>query len=154
MQTAVIKSYIHAPADRVWAALTDHAGLARRRGVRSARLLRRGTEDPNGVGARREVYLGRLRFVEDIVEFEPPHVMEYRVVECSVPLEHELGRIELIPRGQGTEVHWVTRFRVGLPLVGNTLTKLVRPLVCDGFHGMLLELKTELESARSDSGPG
>jgi uncharacterized protein YndB with AHSA1/START domain len=146
MQTAVMKSYIHAPASRVWEAITDHAGLARFSGVRSARLLRSGREHPNGAGAKREVFLGRLRFVEDIVRFEPPHVMEYRVVECSVPFDHELGRIELIERGRGTEVHWTTRFQIAIPGIGSILTKAARPMVCDGFHAMLLELKNELEA--------
>ncbi len=150
MQTAVTKAYIHASADRVWDAITDHEGLARRRGVSSARLVRRGKDHPNGVGARREVVLGRLRFLEDIVAFEPPRLMEYRVIECSIPLQHELGRIELIARGAGTEVHWTTRFRVALFLIGGPLTKLVRPLVCDGFHALLLELKSELESGALD----
>ncbi len=145
MQTALMKTYIHAPACRVWAAITDHGALARFSGVTSARLLRAGREHANGVGAQREVVLGRLRFLEDIVRFEPPHVIEYRVVECTVPFDHELGRIELIERGRGTEVHWTTRFQIAIPVIGKLLTKAARPLVCDGFHGMLLELKHELE---------
>lgn len=145
METAVIKAYVHAPVERVWDALTDHAKLARFEGVSSARLLRRGTADENGEGAQREVYLGRARFVEDIVRFEPHRVMEYRVVECSLPLKHDIGRITLIPRNGGTEIHWTTRFGLDIPVIGSALTRLARALVCDGFHSMLLQLKDELE---------
>jgi uncharacterized protein YndB with AHSA1/START domain len=152
METAVIKAYIHAPAERVWHEITDHEGLARFRGVTRARLLRPGNPERNGVGAQREVVLGRIRFVEDVVRFEPPVVMEYRVRECTVPLRHELGRIRLRERGAGTEIHWTTTFHLDLPVVGRAATRLLRALVCDGFLGLLLELKDELETMPPGSG--
>jgi uncharacterized protein YndB with AHSA1/START domain len=149
METAVMKAYMHAPAERVWEAIADHEALARFASITSVRLLRPGHSERNGEGARREVYLDRARYVEDIVRFEPPRTMEYKMVDSSLPLEHDIGRITLVPRGDGTEIHWTTRFRVKVPIIGGPLTKLFRILGCDRFHAFLLELKDELEADRS-----
>ncbi len=150
MESAVMKVYIHSPIERVWELISNHEGYPEVfEGVTSCKLLKEGKDDRNGVGATREVLIGRVRFVENIVVFDPPRRLEYRVIECSVPLDHELGRIDLIPRGEGTELHWVTTFHVAVPLIGGLLDPLFRLITRDRFYEGLLELKEKLEAEQT-----
>lgn len=143
---SITRVYIHAPIDQVWTAITDHEGMATWPGIRRAALRRPGRTERNGLGAVREIHLGRVRFVEEIVGFQPPFVMEYKIVETNAPIEHDEGRITLIPRGDGTEIHWMTRFRVTLPFVGKRLTRLLEVASREAFTRALMTLKDRLEA--------
>jgi hypothetical protein len=79
------------------------------------------------------------------VTYEPPRLLEYKVVRCSKPIEHEIGRVELIPRSAGTEIHWVSRFRLKIPLIGNWLGERTRVAGRDWFYDFVLDMKEKLE---------
>ncbi len=147
MVTVLLKAYIHAPIERVWELFSDHEGYIRFKGVSLAKLLEPGRKERNGVGAVREVHALGVKFVEDILVFEPPRRLDYKVVKCNTPLEHEIGRMDMIQRGEGTEVHWITRFRVKVPLVGGLLSNWARMYTRDKFYDLLLEAKEMLETA-------
>jgi len=144
--TVLLKVYIHSPIERVWELFSDHEGYARFKAVSFAKLLKEGQGDRNGVGAVREIHALGVKFVEDILVFKPPRRLDYKVVKCTAPLEHEIGRMDLIQRGEGTELHWITRFRVKLPLVGPLLAPLARLQTRDKFYDLLLEAKDMLEA--------
>ena len=146
MVTVLLKVYIHAPIERVWELFSDHEGYVRFKAVSFARLLKEGQGDRNGVGAVREIHALGVKFVEDILVFEPPRRLDYKVVKCNAPLEHENGRVDLIARGEGTELHWITRFRIKLPLIGPLLAPLARLQTRDSFYDLLLEAKDILET--------
>ncbi len=145
METIDVKVYIHAPAGKVWEILGDHEKYTLFEGVTKARLIRPGAEERNGVGAVREVKVGPISFIEEIMAYKPPWLLEYRVKKCSAPLRHQLGRVDLIPRGEGTEVHWLSRFEVPVPLVGGLLAKGTRLFFQNGFYEALMSLKESLE---------
>jgi len=145
MFSVVLKAYIHAPVEQVWEAISDHEGYTRFKGIDLAKLVKEGAEERNGVGAVREVHGMGVKFVEHIVTYEPPRLLEYRVVRCNRPIEHEIGRVELIPRGEGTEIHWVSRFRMKIPLIGNWLGERTRVAGRDWFYDFVLDMKEKLE---------
>jgi uncharacterized protein YndB with AHSA1/START domain len=146
METARMNVYIHAPVERVWAALTDYASYARLPKVESARVLQQGRGDPAGVGAVREVRLLGSTFVEEITRFEAPRLLGYQILRSApLPIEHRGGEMELVPRGEGTEVRWTTTFRVAVPLVGGLIGKVTRAITQNAFNDVLLWLKDELE---------
>lgn len=145
MESIVVKAYIHAPIEQVWEVMSDHENYSRFKGIEYSKLVKKGANERNGVGAVREVHGMGAKFVEDIVAYEPPRLLEYRVVRCSRPIEHEIGRVELIPRGDGTEIHWVSRFRVKIPLIGKWLGERNRAVARDGFYDFLLDIKEKLE---------
>ena len=151
MQTARMDIYIEAPIERVWDVLTDYAGYARIPQVRNARVVRTGREHPAGVGAVREVEVMGSTFQEEIVEFEPPRRLAYRITESRpLTIAHDIGRVELTARGTGTEIHWTTRLAVDVPVLGPLLTPVVRLLAQNTFNEILLWLKDDLErKARS-----
>ena len=74
--------------------------------------------------------------------FDPPHCLEYHVKECTFPIEHEIGRMELIPSNSGTDIHWVTRFESRIPVLG----RIMGPISCRIFNRVF---KSALEQAKA-----
>ncbi|MCA9512101.1 MAG: SRPBCC family protein [Myxococcota bacterium] len=127
---------VRARPEDVFAGLTDHEGLAGLPGVSSARLVRPGSPERNGVGALRELRVHGLRFVEEIVAFEPPKRLGYLVRECSLPLRHRFGEIRLEPAADGgTLATWASELAV--PVVGRLVAPLLRRALVRGFVDML-----------------
>ena len=122
MRTIRVQRTLHAPAERVFDVLADHAGYTRFSGVKSAKVLRPGQTDPNGLGALREISTGFSWFQEEITVFDRPRRLEYRIVRGSMPIEHDLGRIDIEPTNDGVEVTWTSTFRIALPVIGGLLT--------------------------------
>ena len=143
MRTVRVERRIAAPADRVFELLTDHAGYASFRGVRSAELVREGEPDPNGVGAMRRVAVGPVRFDEEITAFEWPRRMEYVIREMNVPFEHEGGTIALEEDAGGTRVVWTSTFRVPTRAEG-LFTAIAAAAIRTGFSRMLAEVERRL----------
>lgn len=117
MQKIVVTKTIKAPIDVVFDEYTDHEKLADLPMVLSAKLVRRGKTEKNGLGAVRVVNGGAIRLREEITGFERPHLMEYRIVESFPASTHELGRVEFAEVDGGTKVTWTTVFGVRNPLL-------------------------------------
>ena len=145
MDRIEVNTYIHAPIEDVWDRLSDHEGYVRYTDLRAVRMRQEGRPHRNGVGAVREMDFGPTVLVERIERFDPPSCLEYRIIESRLPLEHHGGRIELRQRGEGTEVHWVSRFTLHIPLLRVALEPLFRMVFSDGFTTMLRRIKQELE---------
>jgi hypothetical protein len=112
-----------ASIDDVFALVSDHERFLRGFGVDRCVVTTPGTPAPNGLGAIREVVSGPIRFLEEIVRFEPPHRYDYRIVRLTVsgvamPMEHELGWLELQEAAGLVRLDWFSRFRITLPLAG------------------------------------
>jgi uncharacterized protein YndB with AHSA1/START domain len=122
MRTLSVARTIRAPIEDVFDAYTDHEALARVPGVRSCRVTSPGETERNGLGAIRELDCGLLRLREEIVGFERPHRMEYRVLDSRPPARHRLGRVDFVAIPEGTVVIWTTVFGVRIPMIGRLLT--------------------------------
>ena len=151
MQPVHVNVYIHAPIEEVFDAVTDHEGYARYPGILSAKLVQPGRTERNGAGAVREIRTPGVRFVEEITGFERPVRMEYVIRECTLPIRHEGGSIELVRRGDGTEVNWISRVQPALPIGGGLLSRVARPITVEAFTTFLLAMKKRLESRRAES---
>jgi hypothetical protein len=125
------------PIDQVFELLTDHAGYTRFRGFRRAELVRRGGEDPNGVGALRRLAVGPLVFEEEITAFERPTRMDYLIRDVNIPLHHDGGTITLSPAGSGTRVLWRSTFSITTPVVGPALGAAMAAALRRGFIRLL-----------------
>jgi uncharacterized protein YndB with AHSA1/START domain len=139
VKTVRVEKTIAAPADEVFEMLTDHAGYARFRGVKSAELVREGTPDPNGVGAMRRIAIPPVRFDEEIVAFDRPRRMDYVIREANFPFEHEGGSIEVAGDGARSQVVWTSTFRVPTRAEG-AATAFAAFGVRTGFSRMLAEV--------------
>jgi ribosome-associated toxin RatA of RatAB toxin-antitoxin module len=121
----LVQRLIHASPERVFDVLSDHEGYTRFAAIKSAKLLRTGESERNGLGARRRVAVSGAWFEEEITAFERPRRMAYRIVKCFPPIEHAGGEIVLEPKDDGVEVTWRSRFRIAIPLLGALLTPVV-----------------------------
>ncbi|WP_437734346.1 SRPBCC family protein [Sorangium sp. So ce1335] len=150
MEEVHVNVYIHAPVDRVFDAVADHEGFLRAGSTTQTRVIRPGLTERNGLGAVREVRVGRrIRYVEEITAFERPSSFEYRILESTPSLRHVGSRLRFTPRGDGTEVDWTSRFEIPLPLVGSFLGPLSRRMFTAAFTELLLAEKARLEASSS-----
>ena len=140
-----VTQYINAPREKVWEILSDHEGYTAFKGVSMAKLLKPGGKEKNGLGAVREVKVFGVTFIEDIVGFDPPSCLEYHVSKCSIPMNHKLGRVEFTPRGEGTEVHWVSQTETVQPIIGGLLGKIGGTVMQYIISQALLNVKNRLE---------
>ncbi len=152
MQTAEVSAYIHAPCERVFEVLSDHEGYVAVPEISSARLLRPGLEERNGRGAVRELRSLGLRFVEEVGSFERPRRFEYRIIESTLPVDHQGGCVELTPRGDGCEVLWRSQYTLHLPWIAGLVEQLLRAQIVDAFTRILLVFKERLESEELRAG--
>jgi hypothetical protein len=140
------RQIISAPSEPIFAMLSDHEGYRRFPNFIWSRLVRQGAPDPRGVGARRVMWFRGTRVVEDIIEYEPPVRLAYRVVSCMIPLKHERGVVELTATPQGTEVSWKTSFEVDVPWIGELIEKLTGPGLTTAIGEILRYVKREVET--------
>jgi uncharacterized protein YndB with AHSA1/START domain len=144
MRTVRVEKTIAAPADDVFEMLTDHAGYARFRGVRSAELVRKGDPDPNGVGAMRRVAIGPVRLDEEIIEFDRPRRMNYVIRDTNFPFDHDGGTIIVEGGPDRADVVWESTFRVPTRFAAGPLTAVAGLAIRTGFSRMLAEVDRRL----------
>lgn len=125
--------HIAGPPRAVWDVYTDHASWAEWSGVRAARIAREGDPAPNGSGCVRVLGPGPFAAHEEILDFEPPRRMTYRIVGGRVPLRDHFGEVTLAPEGEGTRIVWRCRFESKLPGLGGLLRAMITRL----FSGVL-----------------
>ncbi|MGH7894408.1 MAG: SRPBCC family protein [Candidatus Binatia bacterium] len=109
--------------ERVFDAMTDHAGFGRWMKA-DIWVERQGTPPPNGLGAVRVVTARGLTVREEIVRWEAPQAMDYRVI-AGAPFRDHLGEIRLVPDGDGTRVDYRIRFAWPWYLGGSVVARLV-----------------------------
>lgn len=124
MLNVEVTRFIDGPRDEVWRTYTDHVEFWSFMG--SAKIERKGDDDPNGTGCIRVLGRGRLAAREEILDFEPPARLTYRVLEGSPPITNHLGEVFFEEEGNGTRVVWRARFGCTIPGLGFGLRFVVR----------------------------
>jgi Polyketide cyclase / dehydrase and lipid transport len=73
---------VTAAIETVWDALSNHVGISRWAPGLTVTMDRLGTGDPNGVGAVRRIAAPGPApdIVEEVVAFEPPHLLGYKAL--------------------------------------------------------------------------
>jgi uncharacterized protein YndB with AHSA1/START domain len=114
-----------ASPEAIWEVLSDHEGMSGWTPLRSSVLEKRGDTDPNGVGAVRALRsVNTIR--EEIVSFEPPQEMTYRLVS-GLPANDYQATVQLLPEGRGTRIVWGLSFFPRVP----GLTLLIERVITD-----------------------
>jgi uncharacterized protein YndB with AHSA1/START domain len=114
-----------APPEDVFRVYTDHAGWSEWSGLGASRLEREGSPDRNGVGAVRALGPPILPAREEVLEFEPPRRMVYRVLSGGLPMRDHRGEVTFEPDDDGTRVVWRCRFESRVPGLGAAMAWLV-----------------------------
>lgn len=139
MQHIDVMRRIAGPPEAVFDTYTDHRGWADWGGMRNARLEREGDPPPNGVGCIRVLGPGPLAAHEEILSFDRPKRMTYRIVSGGLPIRDHFGEVDFEPEGDGTRIRWRCRFESKIPGLG----PLLRVLVARLFRGVLEGLARE-----------
>ncbi|MCB4435028.1 SRPBCC family protein [Alteromonas sp. McT4-15] len=115
-----VERTINKPIADVFAVLSDHANYAQFKGVDKSTLLVEGKLEKNGLGAVREIVAGGANLHEEIVAFDPPYKLGYKVIKSKpLPYDHELGEITLEERGDKTHVTWRSVGHISIFLLGS-----------------------------------
>ncbi len=140
MRRLEVEQFIPHPIERVFARYTDHVGWSEWAGTGRWSLVREGSPDKNGVGCVRALstYPG-LR--EEVVRYEAPTRMDYRIVKGLIPLTDHLGEVRFAPEGSGTRVTWRVSFRPTVPGLGWLLERGLSRV----FARMLIDLSKDLD---------
>lgn len=120
-----VERRIDAPVDRVWSVYTDWSGWTSWARLGRVRVSRVGDHDGNGVGAIRSINNFGYVIDEEIVAFEPPHRVVYRVAGGRIPMRNHEGEVVLVPEGNATRVTWRCRFESTLPGIGPIMRRVV-----------------------------
>ena len=114
-----VERTIDKPIETVFEILSDHENYSQFKAIDASNVLREGNENKNGVGAVREIISGDSNLHEEIVCFEPPFKLGYKVVKSSpLPYDHELGEILLEDRGGKTHVTWRSKGHISIFILG------------------------------------
>lgn len=120
MFTICVERLIDKPISDVFSALSDHASYDSFRGIDKSRLIKNGAEDHNGLGAVREIVAAGGTLHEEIVAYEPPFRLGYRIIHSKpLPYDHHLGEITLVDQEGKTHVTWRSVGRITIPLLGS-----------------------------------
>jgi catechol 2,3-dioxygenase-like lactoylglutathione lyase family enzyme/uncharacterized protein YndB with AHSA1/START domain len=127
-----IESDIRAPADEVWQALTDHAGMGNW-SIFDCNILREGQPDPNGSGCIRELTAPGLRIIEEITAWDE-HRRHYAYqLRTGAPFRKHQGDVFVAEKNGLTRVRWAIRFDSWLPFTGRLTAWLLGLLFSRGL---------------------
>ena len=127
------------PADAatVYALLRDGSTWPEWGPIDSFALARPGADEPEGVGAVRELRSGRITGRDEIVELVPDRRLSYAHTS-SLPVRDYRGDIDLEGVPEGTRIRWVVAFDPKFPGTG--------PLVRRALDGFVAKLADGLAS--------
>jgi uncharacterized protein YndB with AHSA1/START domain len=118
MQEVVVRKRIDAARQAVWDVYTDHVSWSRWAGIGAVRLTREGRPVRDGVGCIREIRSGGVAVEEEVIGFEPPQLLTYRVIRGGLPIKNHLGEVRFADSGGATSIEWRCRFDSRVPGVG------------------------------------
>ncbi|MEO8606230.1 MAG: SRPBCC family protein [bacterium] len=140
MQQVEVQQQFRAPIERVFARYNDHVSWGTWSGLGAVRLARQGVPAPNGVGCVREFKTGGAKVREEVVSYEPPHRMTYRLIAGPVPMADHLGEAVFEARDDGTLVTWRCRFRSRIPGGGWLMRIMITRLFSRALRGLARDL--------------
>jgi uncharacterized protein YndB with AHSA1/START domain len=127
MHRVEVERIIAAPPEEVFARYTDHAGWSEWAGAGKVSLAREGAPDRNGVGCVR-AFESAFGLQEEVIEFDPPRHMAYRVVRGGFPIKDHRGEVAFEPHPRGTRVVWSVRMGSRIPFTERALGRFLRTM--------------------------
>ncbi len=137
-----VERTIDKPIETVFSVLSDHANYGQFKAVDKATLLKEGTAQSNGVGAVREIIAGNSNLHEEIVKYDPPYCLGYKVIKATpLPYDHQLGEITLKDVDGKTHVTWRSIGHISVPILGTYyFDKQIQKVGSRAFGSMLKQI--------------
>jgi uncharacterized protein YndB with AHSA1/START domain len=129
---------IAAPAETVFAVLTDHRRYSELTPLRKSELEREGEDDPNGVGAIRRLTVVGPPMREEVIAYEAPSRFSYTVLS-GLPVRDHVGTVELSADVGGTKMVYAVRTQPTLPLVGPVVVTAIKRAIKGLIDGVAVE---------------
>jgi Polyketide cyclase / dehydrase and lipid transport len=146
MAKVLVRASIKQPPVDVFALVSDHEKFLNGISGTTTRIIKAGAVERNGLGCIREVRVGdRVRYVEEITQWQPPNSFEYLIREASIPIRHYGSRIDFSPNQSSTDVTWRSHFDVPIPIIGWALGQLMKRRYDSAFSAMLSQARVTLE---------
>jgi catechol 2,3-dioxygenase-like lactoylglutathione lyase family enzyme/uncharacterized protein YndB with AHSA1/START domain len=120
--------HVDADLDHVWKVLSDHRGMPQWFPVDSVTLSREGRPSPDGVGAVRVMRGPKTILREQVIGWEEPRSLRYRLLEGAPIICHQ-GEVELRPSPGGTAIAWKIRYRPKIPGTAGVVRRAVDRLL-------------------------
>jgi hypothetical protein len=136
-----VRRVFDAPINEVWARYTDWVSWTRWAQLGKVHLDPPGSPDPDGVGAVRRITDLGITVWEEVLSFEPPRRMTYRVKRGGLPMRDHLGEVVLVEQGARTLLIWRSRFRSGLYCLGPAYQVLITWLFGRALEGLAADLQ-------------
>jgi uncharacterized protein YndB with AHSA1/START domain len=147
MASFTLQRDVAAPAETIFAVLTEHHLYASISPIRRSVLEREGEPPPNGVGAIRVLTSVGPPLREEVIAYDPPRRFSYKLLS-GAPVRDHVGTVEITPGGELTRVVYAVRTTPTLPLVGAAVVAVVRMGVGALFNGIVKE--SERRAAASE----
>jgi hypothetical protein len=141
VQQVEVRQFIGAPIETVWDRYTDHVSWTDWAGLGRVRLERQGVPAPNGVGCVREISNLGVKLYEEVLTFDRPQRMTYRIMRGAMPIRNHRGEVVFEPRDAGTLVTWRCQFDSRIPGMGGAFRAVLTRL----FRNALQSLARRLE---------
>ena len=119
MFSICVERVIDKPIQAVFDALSDHENYDRFKGIEASNLIVKGGVDKNGLGAVREIIAGGANLHEEIVKYDPPYTLGYKIIKSTpLPYDHELGEVTLREENGKTHVTWRSKGHIKIFILG------------------------------------
>jgi uncharacterized protein YndB with AHSA1/START domain len=140
MQRVEVQQLVAAPVERVWDQYTDHVSWTDWAGFGRVRLEREGVPAPNGVGCVRAFSSAGMSVYEEVVSFDRPRRMTYRIVRGGLPITNHLGEVVFEPRDGHTLVTWRCQFDSRIPGLGRVIRAIITRLFRNALRALAQRL--------------
>ena len=136
MQHVEVVKIINAPLQKVWDRYTDHVSWTQWAGIGKVRLAKQGVPPPNGVGCVRVITSAGVGVHEEVLTFDVPRRMTYRVIKGAVPMKDHLGEVEFEAQGDATRIVWRCKFESTIPGLGGLFRLFITRLFRNALNGL------------------
>ena len=118
------------PPEVLFRVATDHEGMSRWVGAPVSVIA---APKDGGVGTVRRITAGPLRIDEEVVAWDPPRRMIYRVVR-GLPLRYHRGELRVSPWGDGrSQLAWEITIASSAPFVAEGIARVLERTINTGL---------------------
>jgi hypothetical protein len=147
------RTRVDAPRTQVWDVYTDHVTWADWARIGKVRIARPGRPTINGVGCIRVISTMGISVHEEILSFDAPRVMTYRVIRGGLPIKKHLGEVRFEEDGPGaTLVDWRCRFDSKIPGLGPLWKVIIAKVFRDTLAALAHQQFVDVGSKRASQG--